>query len=252
MGDIQVGEQDNKPYIGVRSASTDLKTYSPVVWKAIERGNYNSLPAANTNIYGTPELDVSAAGAAIARQFRYLEQFSTTDAIENVSYNDTGSRPATNYVDMSSKVIKVRQGQEFTIHFKGHEATDENDGSHDDLRYCIGRGWIDLDGDGSFNPDLLEFSPDHGECLFTIGNKRSRTMENVQGLYAFKIKVPTDAKVGMSRIRIVFSDAWFEGALQPTGLDLHPRRRSCASHHPSNKRQHQIVCKGNLSHQDRK
>ena len=40
-------------------------------------------------------------------------------------------------------------------------------------------------------------------------------MENVQGLYAFKIKVPDDAKVGMSRIRIVFSDAWFEGALQP-------------------------------------
>ena len=217
VGDIQVGEQDNKPYIGVRSASTDLKTYSPVVWKPIQRGDYNTLPAANTNIYGTPELDVSAAGAAIARQFRYLEQFSTTDAIENVSYNDTGSRPATNYVDMSSKVIKVRQGQEFTIHFKGHEATDENEGSHDDLRFCIGRGWIDLDGDGTFNPDLLEFSPDHGECLFTIGTKRSRTMENVQGLYAFKIKVPTDAKVGMSRIRIVFSDAWFEGALQPTG-----------------------------------
>ena len=42
-------------------------------------------------------------------------------------------------------------------------------------------------------------------------------MENVQGLQQFTIKVPNDAKVGMSRIRIVFSDAWFEGALQPTG-----------------------------------
>ena len=217
VGDIQVGEQGNKPYIGVRSASTDLKTYSPVVWKAIQRGDYNTLPAANTNIYGTPELDVSAAGAATARQLRYLDNFSTTGAIENIEYRDNGHRPATNYVDMSSKVIKVRQGQTFTIHFKGHEATKDNEGSEDDLRFCIGRGWIDLDGDGMFNPDFLEFSPDHGECLFTLGSKRSRTMGNVQGLQQFEIKVPTDAKVGMSRIRIVFSDAWFEGALQPKG-----------------------------------
>ena len=217
VGDIQVGDQDNKPYIGVRSASTDLKTYSPVVWKAIQRGDYNTLPAANTNIYGTPELDVSAAGAATARQLRYLDNFSTTGAIENIEYRDNGHRPATNYVDMSSKVIKVRQGQTFTIHFKGHEATKDNEGSEDDLRFCIGRGWIDLDGDGMFNPDFLEFSPDHGECLFTLGSKRSRTMGNVQGLQQFEIKVPTDAKVGMSRIRIVFSDAWFEGALQPKG-----------------------------------
>ncbi|MGP1590271.1 MAG: GEVED domain-containing protein [Prevotella sp.] len=217
VGDIEVGEAENEPYIGVRSASTDLKTYSPVVWKAITRGDYNTLPAVNTNIYGTPELDVSAAGADVARRLRYLEQFSTSDAIENVTYHDTGSRPTTNYVDMSSKVIKVRQGQEFTIHFKGHEATDENEGSHDDLRYCIGRGWIDLDGDGMFNPDLLDLNPNHGECLFTIGTKRSATFANVQGLYAFKIKVPKDAKVGKSRIRIVFSDAWFEGSLQPTG-----------------------------------
>ena len=217
VGDIQVGEQDNKPYIGVRSASTDLKTYSPVVWKAIQRGDYNTLPAANTNIYGTPELDVSAAGAATARQLRYLDNFSTTGAIENIEYRDNGHRPATNYVDMSSKVIKVRQGQTFTIHFKGHEATKDNEGSEDDLRYCIGRGWIDLDGDGMFNPDLLAYNPNFGECLFTLGTKRSRTMENVQGLQQFEIKVPIDAKVGMSRIRIVFSDAWFEGALQPKG-----------------------------------
>ena len=217
VGDIQVGDQDNKPYIGVRSASTDLKTYSPVVWKAIERGDYNLLPAANTNIYGTPELDVSAAGAATARQLRYLDNFSTTGAIENIEYRDNGHRPATNYVDMSSKVIKVRQGQTFTIHFKGHEATKDNEGSEDDLRFCIGRGWIDLDGDGMFNPDLLAYNPNFGECLFTLGSKRSRTMGNVQGLQQFEIKVPTDAKVGMSRIRIVFSDAWFEGALQPKG-----------------------------------
>ncbi len=217
VGDIQVGEQDNQPYIGVRSASTDLKTYSPVVWKPIQRGDYNTLPAANTNIYGIPELDVSATGAATARQLRYLDNFRTTGAIENVEYNENGSRPATNYVDMSSKVIKVRQGQTFTIHFKGHEATKDNEGSEDDLRYCIGRGWIDLDGDGMFNPDLLAYNPNFGECLFTIGTKRSRTMENVQGLQQFEIKVPIDAKVGMSRIRIVFSDAWFEGALQPTG-----------------------------------
>ena len=217
VGDIQVGEQDNQPYIGVRSASTDLKTYSPVVWKAIQRGDYNTLPAANTNIYGTPELDVSAAGAATARQLRYLDNFHTTGALVDVQYNDNGSRPVTNYVDMSSKVIKVRQGQTFTIHFKGHQASDDVEGSHDDLRYCIGRGWIDLDGDGVFNPEYLDLNSQYGECLFTLGSKRSRTMENVQALQQFEIKVPTDAKVGMSRIRIVFSDAWFEGALQPTG-----------------------------------
>ena len=54
---------------------------------------------------------------------------------------------------------------------------------------------------GVFNPEYLDLNSQYGECLFTIGRKKSATMENVQGLYAFQIKVPDDAKVGMSRIR---------------------------------------------------
>ena len=111
----------------------------------------------------------------------------------------------------------MKQGQTVTIKFKGYEATSYADNTTDDLRYCLGKGWLDLNGDHVFNGDLLEDKPDAGECLFNVGKYKSSTIYNVQSLQEKTFTIPNDARVGKSRLRIVFSDAWFEGALQPVG-----------------------------------
>ncbi|MBF1428254.1 GEVED domain-containing protein [Hoylesella nanceiensis] len=207
IGDIEMGESD-KPFIGVRSVSKDLKTYSPVEWKEIPRSTYASLPEKKNNPYGEPELDMSADGYKTAQQVRYVETFTTEGGATNINYTATGPKGGTNYVDATEgNLLTVNQGQTITIKIKGHEG-------QDDLRFCFGRGWIDLNGDYKFEPGTIA---ENGEELFTVGKLRKGVIENVNPGQTLTVKIPEDAKTGMTRMRIVFSDAWFQGSLLPTG-----------------------------------
>lgn len=207
IGDIEMAESD-KPFIGVRSVSKDLKTYSPVVWQEVPRAEYSTLPASKYNPYGEPELDMSADGYKTAQQVRYVETFKTEGGATNIDYTATGPKGGTNYVDATNgNVLTVNQGQTITIKIKGHEGKD-------DLRFCFGRGWIDLNGDFKFEPGTID---QNGEELFTIGELRKGVVENVNPGQTISVTIPSDAKRGMTRMRIVFSDAWFKGSLLPTG-----------------------------------
>ena len=207
IGDIEMAESD-KPFIGVRSVSKDLKTYSPVVWKEVPRANYASLPEKKNNPYGEPELDMSADGYKTAQQVRYVETFTTEGGSTNINYTAPGPKGGTNYVDATEgNLLTVNQGQTITIKIKGHEG-------QDDLRFCFGRGWIDLNGDYNFEPGTIA---ENGEELFTVGKLRKGVIENVNPGQTISVKIPEDAKTGMTRMRIVFSDAWFQGSLLPTG-----------------------------------
>ena len=216
IGDIEMAEADQS-FIGVRSVSKDLKTYSPVVWQQVSRSNYASLPEKKHNPYGEPELDMSAKGADIAQKVRYVESFETTGGETNISYRATGPKGGTNYVDATEHVLTAAQGQEITLKFKGYEATDAKDGNHDDLRYCMGKGWIDLNGDYTFTPVDIKDDPQNGEQLFFLGQVSKGTEAQVKSPQAYKFTIPSDAKTGTTRMRIVFSDAWFPGSLLPTG-----------------------------------
>lgn len=108
-------------------------------------------------------------------------------------------------------MLKVKQGQTVKINIK---CADFSDG----LKYCFAGGWIDLDGDHVFNPDSIEKYPDHGELLFRVGKTRAATPEFQTTGVNGEFTIPSDAVTGNSRLRIVFSDAWFEGEFLPTGL----------------------------------
>lgn len=216
IGDIELKEAD-QPFIGVRSVSKDLKTYSPVVWKEVPRSTYASLPEKKDNPYGEPELDMSADGYKIAQKVRYIETFITEGGEQNINYSASAPQGGTNYVDATNQVLKVAQGQEVTLKFKGYEATDAKDGNHDDLRWCMGKGWIDLNGDYTFNPVDIKTDVANGEQLFFLGQVRKGTEAQVKSLQTYKFTIPADAKLGKTRMRIVFSDAWFAGSLLPTG-----------------------------------
>lgn len=215
---IQFTSVDDKPFIGVRSVSTDLKTYSKTQWIAVPRAQQSELPEAQEEGYGTVELDNAAAGADVAKRIRYVKKFQTEGGSKNIDYTAEG--PAgneTNYVDATSQELEVAQGATVKVKIQGYEATQMKDQSNDDLRYCMGKAWMDFNGDKQFNPENLSENPNEGECVVFFGQVRKGVPAQVQQLNEYTFQIPTDAKPGQSRLRLVFCDAWFQGGLTPTG-----------------------------------
>ena len=215
---IQFTSVDDKPFIGVRSVSTDLKTYSKTLWIAVPRAQQSQLPEAQEEGYGTVELDNAAAGADVAKRIRYVKKFQTEGGSKNIDYTAEG--PAgneTNYVDATSQELEVAQGATVKVKIQGYEATQMKDQSNDDLRYCMGKAWMDFNGDKQFNPENLSDNPNEGECVVFFGQVRKGVPAQVQQLNEYTFQIPSDAKPGQSRLRLVFCDAWFQGGLTPTG-----------------------------------
>lgn len=215
---IQFTSVDDKPFIGVRSVSTDLKTYSKTQWIAVPRAQQSELPEAQEEGYGTVELDNAAAGADVAKRIRYVKKFQTEGGSKNIDYTAEG--PAgneTNYVDATSQELEVAQGATVKVKIQGYEATQIKDQSNDDLRYCMGKAWMDFNGDKQFNPENLSDNPAEGECVVFFGQVRKGVPAQVQQLNEYTFQIPSDAKPGQSRLRLVFCDAWFQGGLTPTG-----------------------------------
>lgn len=227
VGNIDLKNFTNNPFIGVRAVSKDLKSYSPVVWTEVTRANAEQLPELVLNPYTNPELDLDADGYKNAQAIRYVEIFRTKGGSTNINYQANGPTGGTNFVDVTSdpnQVLTIGQGETVTLEFKGFEAKQKYkdgkpnpNGGYDDLRYCFGRGWIDLNGDHRFDPRELTVNPKEGEQLFTIGELRKGVPDQVQKIVTKTFTIPADARIGDTRMRIVFSDAWFKGALKPTG-----------------------------------
>ena len=225
VGNIEFASVNDVPFIGVRSVSTDLKTYSPIVWVEVPRGNQASLPEkVEEDTYGISQMDPASNGAEKAREQRYVSKVTTTGAVKNLNY--TANSPVadgTQYADARSHVLEIEQGQNVTMTIVG--------ANYDDgLKWCFGGGWLDLNGSGDFDHPLpvertaaeiakgkTEVDPE-GERIFFVGTHESATPEIQNPGITFTFKVPTDATPGDSRLRIVFSDAWFAGSFLPTGL----------------------------------
>lgn len=225
---IVFANANEKPFIGVRSVSTDLKTYSPIEWVEIKRADASQLPeetVGGTDTYGISKIDPNAAGFKTAVEQRFLTSVTTTGAIKNLNYTATESpRDKSQYANARDHKLVVKQGQQITMTFK---APNLGDG----LKWCFAGGWLDLDGSGTFNhPDPVKREQSEindgktsvdpmGERIFFAGTSHAATpaIQAADG-YTFKFTVPQNAHVGKSRLRIVFADAWYGGTFLPTGL----------------------------------
>ncbi len=223
VSNIEFASVNDKPYIGVRSVSTDLKSYSPTVWVDVERGTQADLPEKFVeDSYGVSEIDPNCNGVDAAREQRYLSKVTTTGAIRNLNY--TANAPVadgTQYANALDHVLEVNQGQTVRMTI---QAPNFGDG----LQYTCGAGWIDLNGSGDFDHPLpvvrtdaeiakgdTETDPE-GERIFYLGKHEKASPEFVEG-YTFEFKVPEDAATGDSRLRMAFNDAWFGALPPPTG-----------------------------------
>ena len=225
VGNIMFESAADRPFIGVRAVSTDLKTYSATEWVAVPRAAQSALPdRADNGNYGESCMDPACEGADIAREQRYVTSVTTTGATQNLNYSATGPvADGSQYADATDHVLKVAQGQTVSMNIK---CADKSDG----LKWCFLGGWMDLNGSGDFDKPLptertadeiaagkTETDPE-GERLFFAGTLRAATpaFQSEAGV-TFSFTVPSDATPGPSRLRIVFSDAWFAGMFNPVG-----------------------------------
>ena len=225
VGNIEFESVNDVPFIGIRSVSVDLKTYSPIVWVEVPRAPQANLPEkVEEDTYGISQIDPASNGIENARTQRYVTRVTTTGATKNLNYSANGPvADGTQYADARSNVLEIEQGQSVTMTIVG---ADMQDG----LKWCFGGGWLDLNGSGDFDHPLpvertaaeiakgkTEVDPE-GERIFFVGTHEAATPEIQNPGITFTFKVPTDATPGDSRLRIVFSDAWFAGSFLPTGL----------------------------------
>ncbi len=225
VGNIMFESAADQPFIGVRAVSTDLKTYSATEWVAVPRAAQSALPDRKDNgNYGESCMDPACEGADIAREQRYVTSVTTTGATQNLNYSASGPvADGSQYADATDHVLKVAQGQTITMNIK---CADKGDG----LKWCFLGGWMDLNGSGDFDKPLptertaaeiaegkTETDPE-GERLFFAGTLRAATpaFQSAEGV-TFSFTVPSNATPGPSRLRIVFSDAWFAGMFNPVG-----------------------------------
>ena len=211
VGNIPM-ETSTNPIVGVRAASIDGKSYSDVVWVAVPRSDSPELPetSPSNDIYPTIQLNDGSEGLQNALTQRYVTEFTTTGATDNLNYTNYAGTPytqdinngvsadnadKTNYI-LADKTLKVAQGQTVTCTMKYAS-------NSDGLQYCTLRGYCDWDGDHAFDAT-------NDELVLKVGESNAKKENtDLTNPYTFTIKVPSDAATGANRLRLVFSDAWF-------------------------------------------
>lgn len=209
-----------EPYFGVRAVSSDLKQYSTVKWQKVMR-DPNAPQIEEVDPYGVSAMDPNCEGANVARQQRYVTSVKTEGATQNLDYSANAPvADGSQYADARKQILKVRQGQTVKLTIKCFDTTNNHPGTQnpDGLRWCFAGGWMDLDGSKSFGPDPIKDNPKEGEQIFRLGTVRKGTPKFETEGISTEFTIPEDAQPGASRLRIVFSDAWFAGAFLPTGL----------------------------------
>lgn len=192
-------EGSEKPMIGVRAVSTDLKTKSDVTWIEVARAEEFELPPLKDDRYCKSEIDKNKAGYEIAIAQRFLEEVSTTGATGvNLNYTTKSPDPdGDNYVDATNIPFTVKQGDNLNFKFRAHD-------KHDGIRFTWAATYIDWNNSGTFEAD-----GDEAIDALTLGTARKSTNEFQTTGVTKQFRVPEDATPGKVRVRIVFSDAWF-------------------------------------------
>ena len=211
------------PWLGVRTASVDGQTYGPVHWLHIARAAADQVPETSptAGLYPPSTLNQWSEGADQAIVQRYVTRVAVPDADEPYEYVNTTGTPYTrdlaaglstddadknNYI-LADDVLHLHQGQHVNVTLDYYHTEIRPDGkAYNDqgLVWCTGRGYVDWDGDHNFNGgnDEVVWAPNKSKA----GESSLKTMPAPSH---FSIDVPDDATPGESRLRFVFSDAWF-------------------------------------------
>lgn len=191
--------QTTEAYIGVRSVSEDLHCMSPVVWVAVPHSTGTLPTVEEEDPYGKTWMSSDGNGTH-ANNIRNIfpVEVSTTGATQNLNFTASSNpdQSGNQYYFAEDHTLIVNQGQTVTLKFRGYDS-----GTGESLKYDFLNAYMDYDGNYSFL--------DADEALGKVGTLNSSTPAIVSAAgQSFTFKVPDDAHLGASRLRIVGSDAW--------------------------------------------
>lgn len=204
IGNLPITQTTNA-FIGVRSVSTDLKSYSNTQWVEVPHSAGELPEPIVDDPYGRTWMSSIGNGSTEGCvKYIYVEKVTTEGATQNIDYYVT-SNPlegvsTDQYYYAGDHKLVLNQGQEVTIFYKGFDARDDpNNGGHM-LKWDFVYAYIDYDGNYSFLDD--------DELLGQFGSVNAGTDAIIDPGLTINIKVPEDAHIGESRLRFVASDAW--------------------------------------------
>lgn len=217
-------------YVGVRAASVDGKTYSPVVWTAVPHNDEATESRWEHDLDGWPAIRLDLQGESVSDALKgaYVTAFQVSGADEDYTYTNAAGNPymvdlaagtdddhadKTNYV-LAPEPIRVTQGQTLRCMLQLPSA----------LQQSCARGYADWDGNRQFDAMVAlangESRSGADEQVWTSGLSNNKKMNTELGATAnFQIKVPADAKPGESRLRLVFNNNYYAHP-GPSGLHV--------------------------------
>lgn len=157
----------------------------------------------------------------------YLESISTENALENIEITHT-QKNGVNYELCDEQTIVVNPGCKFNIHFVGKKANNnayqQPTGGLQDFRYCVAYIFTDWDCDGTFEQEIPAeekyqargcYGFFSGDALFE-GNIAANFNHVLDITHTFT--VPENAVEGLSRIRVIYTEAW-DGTASGGGMN---------------------------------
>ena len=134
------------------------------------------------------EVTVEAINSSLTN--RYLTKVATANAAINQTF--TSGTPTSDGKAEMPGIVKVKRGSTFTV------ATTATQNS-DDIRYCRAALYADWNNDSVF-------SLAGDELIERVGKANTANTELLDK--SFTITVPTEAAIGMTKMRLVYADAW--------------------------------------------
>ena len=213
------------PWIGIRAVSTDLKTYSDVVWTHVGH-NQDATGSDYGDGYGFPILGSYGNGSEATQKafFKMNQAYTMGAAVQDLNYDITGFDPDPYVGRDGCPALVPAVGQSILIDIASYDYADDlciiaNPG--DDIDFYFTH---DDSSGGSLSYGLLSVFADWyrvgsfvDEPIFTSSQRESKQdnppyyrsgldTSGCERLVSFT--VPADAAPGKSRLRFVFNDAW--------------------------------------------
>ncbi len=132
---------------------------------------------------------------------RYMTSITSSGDITALNYTNS-SYPGNEYYVVLDDVLDVQQGATFSLTFNAYNPNQDND---DGIRYTHAEIYADWNGDGEFI-DENQYADATGEWVAKIGNESA--LSTSMGTITQSFTVPEDAHLGLTRIRILYTDAW--------------------------------------------
>ena len=131
----------------------------------------------------------------------YLESITTTGLDENI--DQTWSSTPSSFYQVVTDTIKVEPGDNFDLQLTAYQAGPSSMTTvYQDLRYDRAFIFSDWDRDGAMTLDASYGNASPGEPYNVIANYETVMKIN------HSFTVPSDAQVGVSRLRIIYNNAW--------------------------------------------